>query len=243
MSLEVNLLGRSHSTLDVDNTNVLPLLLQQRNEEIGSQLYVNNVLLLGKSYVSNSNVQAHNLFHLELDGGLDLIDLLLHIIRWGKKSGELSCLSKTGSQKTRNLLDHVVGSKEEIVFLGKLLYELLVLVELLQVLNTHVVNTDTVGLLTMGSVSEHATLEVGAGKRRKLESSTETLLTLGVVVLQGNLHLDGLDEVTFLSLRFNTSLGDGTTFSEGKDISESLVEEGRVEFSGHVGVAGLISSE
>merc|ERR1740117_542967 len=99
MSLEVNLLGRSHSTLDVDNTNVLPLLLQQRNEEIGSQLYVNNVLLLGKSYVSNSNVQAHNLFHLELDGGLDLIDLLLHIIRWGKKSGKLSALVRPGPKR------------------------------------------------------------------------------------------------------------------------------------------------
>jgi len=223
MSLEVNLLGRSHSTLDVDNTNVLPLLLQQGSEEIGSQLYVNNVLLLGKRNVSNGNVQAHDLLHLELDGGLNLIDLLLHIISWGKKGGELSCLGKTGSQKTRNLLDHVVGSKKEIVSLGKLLNELLVLVKLLQVLNTHVVNTDTVGLLTMGSVSEYATLEVGAGKRRKLEGSTETLLTLGVVVLQGNLHLDGLDEATLLSLEFDTSLGDGTTFSEGKDISESLV--------------------
>lgn len=243
MGLEVNLLGRSHGTLDVDNTNVLPLLLQQGSEEIGSQLYVNNVLLLGKTYVSNSNVQAHDLLHLKLNGGLDLIDLLLHIIRWGKKGRELSCLGKTGSQKTRNLLDHVVGSKEEIVLLGKLLYELLVLVKLLQVLNAHVVNTDTVGLLTMGSVSEYATLEVGAGKRRKLEGSTETLLTLRIVVLQGDLHLDGLDEVTLLSLHFLTSLGDGTSFSEGKDISESLVEKGRVEFSRHVGVAGLISSE
>jgi hypothetical protein len=221
--LEEDLHGRTHGTLDVDNSDVLPLLLQQRSQEIRCQLYVNNVLLLGELGVSNSNVQAHNLLHLELDGRLDLVDLLLHIIRTGEKSGELSCLGKTGSQKTRNLLNHVIRGKEEIVLLCKLLNKLLVLVKLLQVLNTHVVDSDTVCLLTMSSVSEHAALEVRAGNGGELESSRETLLTLRIVVLKGNLHLDGLGEVTLLSLNLLSTLGDGFTIRVSEDISETLV--------------------
>ena len=46
----------------------------------------------------------------------------------------------TWSQKTRDLVNHVIRSEEEIIALGKLLDELLVLVELLQILDGHVVN-------------------------------------------------------------------------------------------------------
>jgi hypothetical protein len=49
-------------------------------------------------------------------------------------SGELSGLGKTGSEETGNLLDQGVGGDESIVLASKLLDELLVLVELLQVL-------------------------------------------------------------------------------------------------------------
>ena len=47
---------------------------------------------------------------------------------------EILTPGKTGSQDTGNLLDQGVGSNESIVLAGKLLDELLVLVELLQVL-------------------------------------------------------------------------------------------------------------
>merc|ERR550539_566755 len=139
-SLEKNLLRRSHRRLDVDDTNVLPLLLQERCQKVSSQLNVDNVFLLGKGDVSNCNVEAHNLLHLELNGRLDLVDFLLHIITWSEEGWELTRLGQSWSQKTWDLLDHVVGCEEEIVLLGKLLNELLVLVQLLQVLDGAVVD-------------------------------------------------------------------------------------------------------
>ena len=221
--------GRSHGGLDVDLSNVLPLLLQQGGEEVSRKLGVNNNLLVVHGDVSDSNVEAHDLLHLELDGGLDLVDLLLHIITRGDEGREFTSLGKTGTQKTGNLLDHVIGSHEEIVTLSKLLDQLLVLVELLEVLNTHVVNTDTIGLLTMGSVSENTALQVGAGNGGKLEGSRETFVTDGIVVLQGDLDFDGLSEVTLLSLLVLSVDMDIFASGVGKDVSDSLVEQFRVK--------------
>ena len=186
----------SHGRLDVHGSNVLPLLLKKRCQEICCKLDVDNDLLLLHVDISNSNVEAHDLLHLELDGGFDLVNLLLHILTTGKKGGELTSLGKTRSKKTGNLLNHVIGGKEEIVLLRELLHKLLVFVELLKGLSVHVIDADTIGLLTMGSISKHATLDVGAGDLRKTESSGETLVTLGVVVLKGDLEFNGLGEVT-----------------------------------------------
>jgi len=209
------------------------LLLEKRCQKVSSKLGVDNDLLLVHISVSDRNVEAHNLLHLELDGGLDLIDLFLHIITGGKKGGELTSLGKTGSKKTRDLLNHVIGSKEEIILLGKLLDELLVLVKLLKILDRHVVNTDTVSLLTMGSVSEHAALKVGTRNSGEFESSGETLITDGIVVLQTDLTFDSLGEVTLLSLEFLTSLGDGLTRGKGKNVSDTLVKKSGVKFIRH----------
>jgi len=216
---------RSHGRLEVDGTNVLPLLLEKRSEEIAGKLGVYNNFLLGHGYVSNSNVEAHNLLHLELDSRLDLVDLFLHVLSTGKKGWELTSLGETGSEKTRDLLDHVVGSKEEIVSLGKLLNKLLVLVKLLQVFHAHVVNTNTIGLFTMGGVSKHAALETRARDGWKTEGSGETLVTLRIVVLQRDLNFEGLGEFTDLSLEFFTSLGDGLSLGEGKGIGDALIQK------------------
>jgi hypothetical protein len=230
LCLEEDLLWRSHGGLDVDNTNVLPLLLQQGCQKVSSQLNINNVLLLGHLNVSYSNIQAHNLLHLELDGGLNLVNLLLHVLATAQKTWEFTGLGKTWSQKTWDLLDHVIRGKEEIVPLGKFLHKLLVLVKLLQVLYTHVVNTDTISLLTMGSVSKHAALKIWAWNGRELEGSGETLLTLRIVVLQGNLHLDGFGEVTLLSLDLISSLLDNTTLGVSEDVVHGFGHNSGVKF-------------
>lgn len=47
---------------------------------------------------------------------------------------------KTGSEKAGNLLDETVGSEESIVLVGKLLDELLVPVQLLEVLSGHAID-------------------------------------------------------------------------------------------------------
>mmetsp|Transcript_19382 Transcript_19382/g.42154 ORF Transcript_19382/g.42154 Transcript_19382/m.42154 type:complete len:246 (+) Transcript_19382:66-803(+) len=231
--LKENLLGRAHGTLQVHLTNVLPLLLEQTRQKVSSQLGVNNDLLLVHGDISNGNIQAHNLLHLELDGRLNLINLLLHVITAGEESGELTSLGKTGSQKTGDLPNHVVGCHEEIVLLRKLLHKLLVLVKLLEVINTHVGNANTIGLFTMRSISKHAALKVGAGDGGKTEASAETLVTLGVIVLKGDLDLHGFNEVTLLSRDFLTSPGDGFTFGVGHDVSDSLLEKGGVQLVRH----------
>lgn len=41
---------------------------------------------------------------------------------------------------------------------------------------------------------------VGAGDGRQLDSARETLVTLGIIVLQADLELDGLEEVALLGL-------------------------------------------
>ena len=109
-------------------------------------------------------------------------------------------LGKTGTQQTRNLLDEGVGSDEGVVLAGQLLDELLVLVELLQVLGGHGVNTTVLGTVDIVLVTENADGHVGARDTGKLDGARETLVTLGVVVLEADLELDGLEEVALLLL-------------------------------------------
>merc|ERR1711963_495901 len=70
----------------------------------------------------------------ELDGGLDIIDLLLHIIRMGDHGRELASLVEARAEDPGDLLDQGVGAEEGVVALGKLLHLLLVLVQLLQII-------------------------------------------------------------------------------------------------------------
>ena len=68
----------------------------------------------------------------------------------------LLTLGKTGTQETRNLLDERVGGKEGVIFAGELLDHLLVLVELLQVIGGHGVNTVVLRAIDIVLVTENA---------------------------------------------------------------------------------------
>jgi hypothetical protein len=67
-----------------------------------------------------------------------------HIVKYHRRGNgdsvrrELSGLGESGTQQTGNLLDEGIRSEEGVVLLRELLHELLVLVELLQVINRHV---------------------------------------------------------------------------------------------------------
>ena len=65
-------------------------------------------------------------------------------------------LGETWTQETRDLLDEGVGSDEGIVLASELLDQLLVLVELLQILNGHGVNTTVLGTIDIVLVTENA---------------------------------------------------------------------------------------
>ena len=94
MSL-VKPLDLAHGGLDVEGLDVLPVLLQQGHQEVHGQVDVLSQLLLCHLNVSNGNVKAENLLHLELDGGLHVIHLLLEVIGVSDHGGELSRLVNT----------------------------------------------------------------------------------------------------------------------------------------------------
>ncbi len=57
----VQSLGRSHGALDVERADVLPVLLQQRHEEVDAQVDVLHQLVGVHVHVAHSHVQAQNL--------------------------------------------------------------------------------------------------------------------------------------------------------------------------------------
>ena len=93
MSL-VKPLDFAHGGLDVEGLDVLPVLLQQGHQEVHGQVDVLSQLLLCHLNVSNGNVKAENLLHLELDGGLKVKHLLGKVVAVGHQGGELTSLNK-----------------------------------------------------------------------------------------------------------------------------------------------------
>lgn len=65
-------------------------------------------------------------------------------------------LGKTGTQETGDLLDQGVGSNEGIVLARKLLDQLLVLVELLQIVRRHGIDTAVLSTIDIVLVTENA---------------------------------------------------------------------------------------
>jgi hypothetical protein len=86
----VDTLGGRHGSLDSQASNVLPSLLQQRNEVVDGQHDVGDQLVLSHADVSDGNTHTQNLLQLELDGRLDFGDLGGEIFGVGDRSGELS---------------------------------------------------------------------------------------------------------------------------------------------------------
>tara|TARA_B100000513_G_scaffold191813_1_gene117497 strand:+ start:756 stop:1028 length:273 start_codon:yes stop_codon:yes gene_type:complete len=68
--------------------------------------------------VANGHVQAEHLLQLELDGGLDVVDLIGEVIGGENEGGELARLVETRTQQTRNLLDERLRRDELVVLLG-----------------------------------------------------------------------------------------------------------------------------
>jgi len=191
--------GLAHSRLDVERLDVLPVLLEEGDQEVNTEHDVGKDLVLSHVAVSDGNTEAEDLLELELDGRLDLVDLVSEVLSVGDGSRELSGLGETGTEQSRDLLDEGLGGEEGLVLLRKLLDELLVLVELLQVVDGHVLDLDLLSSIDIGSISENADGHPGSGDVGELDGSRESLIPLRVVVLETNLELDGLNEVPLLS--------------------------------------------
>ena len=94
-NLLVESLDRSHGGLDVEALHVLPVLLQQRHEEVHGQVDVLDELLLPHLHVAHGDAEAQNLLHLELDGGLEVQHLGLDVIVVGDEGRELASLIRS----------------------------------------------------------------------------------------------------------------------------------------------------
>jgi len=182
----------------MEGLDVVPVLLEEGDEEIDSHHGVLTELFVGEAGVADGDAHAQNLLKLELDVGLQFVGLLLEVVVVGDEGRELTGLVETGTQQTRNLGDQDLGGQEGIVLARELLDELLVLVELLQILDGLVSDTGLLGLLTMHGITENADLHAGARHMGKLHGTGETLVTLGIVILQANLEIDGFHEITLL---------------------------------------------
>jgi len=191
---------RTHGGLDVQRLDVLPVLLQQGHQEVDRRLDVDEQLLFGHFNVTDGDSHAKNLLKLELDLGLDVVDLVLERLVVGGERRELASLVQTRAQETRNLLNDRLGREEVLVLLRELLDELLVLVELLQGFDVHGVDAVTRRFFAVLGVAEDAHLELRARNRRQLDGTVETLILLRIIVLQTNLKFNGLDKLARLLL-------------------------------------------
>ena len=90
----VQSLNRSHGGLDVQTLDVLPVLLEQRHQEVHGQVNVLDQFLFSHANIADSDTQAENLLHLELDGGLQIQSLLLQVVVVGDQSWEFTSLDK-----------------------------------------------------------------------------------------------------------------------------------------------------
>ena len=87
-------------------TYVLPILLQQRDEEVDAHLHVLEDLLLLHTQVANGNTHAKHLFQLELDCGLGLINLGLKGFLVRHQSWKLSCRRLPSKNKSNNNVEN-----------------------------------------------------------------------------------------------------------------------------------------
>ena len=87
-------LDLAHGALDVDGLDVLPVLLEERHEEVDGQVDVDEQLGFGHLDVADGDAEAESLLELELDGALDFVELLKNVFVGAEQRGELAGLGE-----------------------------------------------------------------------------------------------------------------------------------------------------
>jgi len=205
---------RAHGALDVQGSDVLPVLLEERHQEVDGGLDVVVQLVLGHFDAADGDTHAQHLLHLELDGALDLSHLGLDVVTVSDQGGKLASLVQSRTEETGDLTDDDLGSEEVVVLLGQLLDELLVAVELLECLNIARVDLKLLSNLAMDGITEDAELQRLLAWHGQADRTTETLVTLRIVVLERDLELDSLSELSLL-----------LAIGESEDVRDGLLED------------------
>ena len=210
----------AHGGLDVGRLEVLPVLLEEGDEEVDGEGGVLADFFFLHVDVADAAAEAENLLELELDGGADFLALVAEVVTEGDGGGELVGTVHVGADNTGNGLDDGFGGEEGIVAGAHLLDELLVLVELLEVFHGHGGDTGLLGLVFVLEIANDADLVVGAADVGKAEGTGEALVTGGIVVLEVDLEVNGFLELAFLAL--------------GEDVLNGVLEDLRGDL-GHGG--------
>lgn len=192
--------GVTHGSLDVDGLHVVPSLFEERDQEVKAHHDVLAELIIGHVLSAGADTHAGDLSELELHGCAEILHGKDELLVVGDGNRELLDSVKNGSANDGNLLDHGIGGNEGVVLLGPLLDDLLVLVVLLELIEGGDIDVETVflGFNLVLLIGDHADLEVGAGDVGKSDGSDETLILLGIVVLEAELDLNGLSELADL---------------------------------------------
>jgi len=160
---------RAHRALDVQGSDVLPVLLEERNKEVDGGLNVVVQLTVSHGDASDSNTHAQHLLHLELDGALNFSHLGLNVVVVGDQGGELASLVQSGAEETGDLTNDNFRSEEVVILLSQLLDELLVTVELLKSFNITRVDFELFSNFTMYGITEDAELQGLLARHRQAD--------------------------------------------------------------------------
>lgn len=89
--------------LDDERLDVLPVLLEERDEKVDRNGQVLDELVLGEADVTDGDADAEHLLELELDGAAEVVHLLGEIIGVRDERRELAELVRRRAEQTRNL--------------------------------------------------------------------------------------------------------------------------------------------
>lgn len=111
---------------------------------------------------------------------------------------------KNGSEDGRNFLNKGVSGKEDVILLGPLLNRFLLLVEFLESFKIDDINIETLGFFQVFSISDQTDLELGSRNVRKSDSTSKSLIFLGIVVLKSYLEFNCFNELSLFSVFENS---------------------------------------
>jgi hypothetical protein len=190
----------THGALDVQTLDVLPVLGEEGDQEVDSQDDVGGGIFHFHADVGNGDTHANCLlgFQGKLDGLLQAQNFGGDVITGVVHGGEFAGLVETRTQQTGDLTDQS-GGRQECVVLGSQLFDkLFVLVHFFEILNGTGSNTSFRGVTAILFSTQQTNVEFLTRGVGDIDGTGETFVFLGIVILEGDLELDGLDEVSLL---------------------------------------------